>query len=95
MTNKVVLTLGYEGTSFSRNVNLNDVANADLTNVKMKILAVNASLASGTADGLDTFFLSDDYDLEQEIGTLRKIDAAKIISTEIENIELDNEEEGE
>lgn len=95
MTNKVSLTLGYVGTDFTRNVNLNDVADADLTSVKTKILALNASLAGGTADGLDTFFLSDDYDSNENIGAFSGITAAKITSTEIENIELGNEEEGE
>lgn len=77
-TNSVTLKLTYNGTEFTRSVKLTDVSMEALTDVKDKIIAINASLASGTDDGMAQFFVSDDNDLSQNIGTLKKITNATI-----------------
>ena len=56
------LTFGFEATDFTRiyQFDVDDsVAKADIVNA---IQAVNASLSGGTADGLDEFFVADDFD---------------------------------
>lgn len=60
--NSVTLTLGYSNTEFTRKWKIDGISDSDYANVKSKILAVNASLAAGTDDGLSDFFRSDDYD---------------------------------
>ena len=93
MSNTIKLTLGYEGTDFTRNFNIPNVSNEDATTAKTKIKALNASLAGGTDGGLDAFFRSDDYDAQEGIGTFSGITAAQIVTTTTEYINL--EEEGE
>ena len=77
-TNNVTLKLTYNGTEFTRSVKLTDVSTDALPDVKDKIIAINASLASGTDDGMAQFYVSDDNDLSQNIGTLKKITSATI-----------------
>lgn len=60
--NIVTLTLGYANTDFTRKITFGGLSADVLTAVKANILAVNSSLEGGTADGLDTFFLSDTGD---------------------------------
>jgi len=92
-SNTVKLTFGYEGTDFTRNLTIGNVADSVLPNVKTKIKAINASIVGGTDDGLSTFLRSDDYDQEEGIGTFAGITAAQITATETTYINLD--EEGE
>ena len=94
MSNSLKMTLGYEGTDFTRNFTIANVGDDDLTTVKTKIKALNASVAGGTDNGLSAFLRSDDFDSTEGIGTFSGITAAKIVSTEVEYIDL-NEEEGE
>lgn len=92
--NSVKITLGYNGTDFQRNMKFDDVANSALSGVKTKCKAVNASLAAGTAGGLSTFFLADDYDAtdpENIIGNFNGIVAAQIDSSEVTYIDLSEE----
>lgn len=95
MSNVIKMELGYNGTNFKRNVNISGVKDTDLTTVKTKIKALNASIAGGTSDGLDTFLVSDDYDANASIGAFTGVTAAKIVSTTTEYIDLGEEEEEE
>ena len=74
MNNSLKVVLAYTGTDFKRAYNFTDVTQEAITSAKNKILAINASLQAGTSDGMDTFFLSDDYDGTN--GKLEKIEKA-------------------
>ena len=91
--NSIKLTLGYEGTDFTRNMTISGVADSLVSGVKTRIKAVNASIAGGTDDGLTDFFRAEDYDSTQGIGTFTGITAAVVTTTETTHINLD--EEGE
>lgn len=83
--NSVTLTLGYSNTEFTRKWKLDGLSAAALPNVKNKILAINASLAAGTDDGLADFFRSDDYndsDPNLIVGKFTGIVAAQADSVE-------------
>lgn len=91
MANSVTLTFGYKGTDFTRKYKFDDVESGALSSVKTNVLAFNASLAGGTADGLDAFFISDDYDAsdpENVVGELASITAAQLdtVNTTIINL---------
>lgn len=58
----VTLTFGYADTDFTRKYKFDDVSNAALSGIATKCKAINASLLSGTAGGLSTFFVSDGGD---------------------------------
>ena len=72
--NSITLTLGFEDTDFTRQIKFDNLSSSaiDVSTVKARVLAVNASLSAGTAGGLSTLFLSDDGD------NFEKITAAKI-----------------
>lgn len=91
--NSIKLTLGYEGTDFTRNLTISGVADSIAGDAKAKIKALNASIVGGTDGGLSTFFRSDDYDETEGIGTFAGVTAATIVTTETTHINLD--EEGE
>ena len=93
MSNTLKMTLGYEGTDFTRNFNISNVSNENAVTAKTKIKALNASIAGGTDGGLANFLRSDDYDSEEGIGTFKGVTAAQIVSTEIVNINLETEGE--
>lgn len=91
MANSVTLKFGYTNTEFTRQYKIENVATADLEDVKEKVLAVNASLKAGTADGLEDFFRSDDYDAtdsENVIGKFNGIVAAQYTTSEVTDIDL-------
>ena len=72
------LKFGYEGTDFTRTYETevdDSVAAADIVSA---IQGVNASLSAGTSDGLDEFFVADDYDGTN--GTFSGIIFAKTIA---------------
>ena len=78
MAYQLQLKFGYEATDFTRiyEFDVDDsVAPADIVTA---IQAVNASLSGGTADGLDTFFLSDDHDASK--GNFNRIISAKTVA---------------
>lgn len=77
MTNKLNMTFGYTGTDFTRDYAITKVDDSELDNIKGRIKSVNESLAGGTSDGLDTFFIADDYDGTN--GKLSKIVKASIV----------------
>ena len=97
MSKAIKLTFGYNGTDFTRQYKIANVADeyAVASDVKTKVKAVNASLAGGTAGGLDTFFLADDYDATENIGTFKGITAAQIDESETIHINIEAAEEGE
>lgn len=92
MSNRIKMTLGYEGTKFTRDVTISSVDDDQLSSVKTRIKALNASVSGGTDGGLTNFFLSDDYDSDEGIGTFKGIQHATIISKTVENINLEEDE---
>lgn len=74
MAKTLKLKTGYENTEDTRNYIL-EVEDSLAADVKGKILAINASLASGTSDGMNTFFISDNGD------NLKAIVEARLITT--------------
>lgn len=85
----IKLKMGYQNTDFTRTMIIDDVNETVLDNVETKIEAINTSLAGGTAGGLSTFFLSDDYDAATNTGTFKKINDAVIEAVTITNIPLE------
>lgn len=59
-TNSVTLTLGYDGTDFTRKLKFDNVDASALSGISSKVQAINASLSAGTDGGLSSFFLADD-----------------------------------
>ena len=95
MANSVKLTFGYEGTEFTRQYKFDGIADSVLANVKNNVMDFNDSIsgafgASGTlaAAGLSTFFISDDFDAEEEIGNFTGIVAAQYTSETTTEIDL-------
>lgn len=88
--NTVTITMGYEGTDFTRKMKFDGVADSLLADVKPKIKAINTSLAGGTDGGLGDFFRADDYaaGASSTIGTFNGITAAQIDSVEVTYINL-------
>lgn len=93
MSNKLRLTFGYAGTDFTRNYTVANVADSLKSGIKDKILALNSSLAGGNSGGLNTFFRSDDFDSDNNVGNFNKITAAQLESTQITVIPLVEEED--
>ena len=82
MAKSITLTLGYSGTTFKRNIKMENISD-ELENsaIVANIKAVNASLSGGTDGGLKEFFISDDYDATDSnnvIGELTGITAAAV-----------------
>lgn len=90
MANSVTLTFGYKGTDFTRKYKFDDVATSALASVKANVLAFNESVTGGasSAGGLDTFYISDDYDAVNNVGELASITAAQYdaVTTTIINL---------
>lgn len=78
MANNIKVKLAYKNTDFTRQLTMSDVADSVLSSVENKIESINTSLAGGTAGGLSTFFVSDDFDSENNVGNFVKISEAKI-----------------
>lgn len=76
----VRLKMAYTNTDFTRNMTIGEVAESVLSGVETKIQSINDSLASGTAGGLENFFIADDYDAAQSIGSFAQISEARIES---------------
>lgn len=90
ITNSVTLTLGYEGTAFTRKYKFTDVDAGALSSVKAKVLAYNAAVPAADKN----VFISDDYDdtdSENIIGEFAGIVAAQYESVEETNIPLFDE----
>ena len=88
MANSVTLTFGYKDTDFTRQYKFTNVENAAVSSVKANVLAFNASISGGTAGGLSTFFISNDYDAAEGIGTFTGITAAQYTAQTVTEIDL-------
>lgn len=88
VTNKVSLDVSYTGTDFSRRYTMSGISNAQLVSVESACEAINASLLGGTAGGLSSTFISDDFDADEGIGYMKKIEKANIVSTQETPIEF-------
>lgn len=87
VTNSVTLTMSYKNTDFKRKYKIDNVATADLANVKAKVLAYNANVPAADKQ----IFISDDYDAsdpEDIIGTFESISAASYETVEYTRINL-------
>lgn len=80
--NSLNMKFAYHNTEQTRSYKFDGIADSLVAGIKDKIIAVNNSLAGGTAGGLSSFFVSDDGDF------LLKISEAEIRSTETTNIPL-------
>lgn len=82
--NSVTLKFGYTNTDSSRQYTFAGVSNAALSGIEPAMLAINASLAAGTDDGLSAFFRSDDFDdsTATVVGVFNKITEIRIESVE-------------
>lgn len=86
-TNSVTLTLGYEGTDFTRKYKFGGVSSAALASVKGNILAYNAAIPAADKK----VFISDDYDAsdsENIIGQFKGIIAAQAETSTTTEINL-------
>ena len=91
--NSVILTLGYTGTDFTRQMKIDNVDNGALSSVKSNIIDFNASITGGlsAANGLAEFFISDDYDdsaLQNIVGEFSSIVGAQIIEESVTELNL-------
>lgn len=73
MATTLKVTVAYENTDFTRQYSRGVSAQTAMA-AKDKIMGINHSLKSGTTDGLNTFFISDNGD------NLAQIISAKLIS---------------
>jgi len=86
--NSIKLKMAYTNTDFTRNMTIGDVAESVLAGVETKIQNINDSLEGGTAGGLETFFISDDYDAAATVGSFKQISQAVINSVTETTIDL-------
>lgn len=89
--NSATFTFGYTNTDFTRKYKVDGISAAGMSGIKAGILALNASMEAGTAGGLSTFFLSDDYDASNPalvVGNFKGIIAAQSDSVQETNIPL-------
>ena len=78
MSSTIRATFAYEGTEFTRKYDL-DIEDEQIANAKAKALAINASLAAGTAGGLSSFFVSDNGENMKEISALQLITVTETV----------------
>ena len=81
MTN-ATFSFAYKDSNFKRDYKL-EVADSVPANdvndlVRNTVKAINQSLAGGTSGGLDTFFVADDFDAANSIGSFASIAAATV-----------------
>lgn len=86
--NKVSLDIEYTGTDFTRRYTMSGVSSSQLPSIESACEAINASLLAGTAGGMSSIFISDDFDPSQGIGYMQKIYRAQIVSSEVVPIEF-------
>lgn len=72
MANTLRATFSYQGTSFTRQYDL-DIADEFIADAKQKVLNINSSLEAGTAGGLSSFFVSDNGENFTKISGLKLI----------------------
>ena len=80
--NTLSFTANYKDSEMKRqySIDITDETSSNPNAIKAKVIAINASLAGGTANELANLFVSDDYNSSQNIGTLQKITDVKIKS---------------
>lgn len=85
-SNSLTITLGYDGTEFTRKYKFNDLTDTQLSGAKARILAYNADIVTDDKNIL----ISDDYDASGEtpVGTLKAIVAAQYETTIFTRIEV-------
>lgn len=72
----VQIDCSYSNTDYERSYRMNNVNQNDLSTVDSKVQAINASLAAGTAGGLSSTFVSEDFTPGEGKGYLEKINRA-------------------
>lgn len=82
MEYKVELEFGYENSQDTRkySFDMDDMGSTVASGIQSGCRAVNASLTAGTSDGLDTFFVADDFDGTN--GKFNRIISATVVMTE-------------
>lgn len=77
------LVLGYSNTDFTRLMKIENVPASALSSVANATIALNASLAAGTDDGLADFFRADDFDDSDPNNVVGKLSAIKSIYSNV------------
>lgn len=88
MANSATLTFGYTNTDFTRKYKFEGLTADQCTALKNNVKAINASLAGGTAGGLSSFFISDDFDANTGTGYFSSITAAQYEASTLTEIDL-------
>lgn len=81
--NSVIIKLGYTNTDQTRQITFSNVETSELSKVEDRVLAINASLAAGTDDGMADFFRSDDYDASDPNDVIGKLEAITYAAYEL------------
>jgi len=81
----ITLTLGYKNTSETRNYKITDVNETIESALKTNIQNYNQNIVEQDRN----IFISDDYDANNDIGTLSKITGAKFVKVTETPIEQD------
>lgn len=87
MPNSILFKMKYKDTDFTREYEFNDVSDEAILieTVRAKVVAINESLAGGQADTLANLFVSDDYDSQEQVGSLENIYDLKIkVTSEVD-----------
>ena len=86
MASTVQLKLGYKDTTEKRTYEFDvDEVSSITSAIKEKVIAINSSLAAGTAGGLSTFYVSDNGN------HISSIESAKLITITDEILDLGGE----
>lgn len=88
MANSAKIKLAYTGTDFTREYNFDNLTDEQCTGLKAKVQALNASLVGGTAGGLSSFFISDDFDATNGVGYFASIKSAQYQMANVTEIDL-------
>lgn len=75
------IDLEYTDTDYKRSYRMSGISRAAIDSANDNIRAINSSLEAGTAGGLSSTFISDDFDNEDGTGYLKKINRSVITST--------------
>lgn len=81
----ITLTLGYKNTSETRNYKITDVEETIESVLKTNIQNYNQNIVEQDRN----IFISDDYDANNDVGTLNKITGAKFVKVTETPIEQD------
>lgn len=87
VVSSIAITNEYTNTDFTRKYTVKDVTDEAVQQAETKIAAVNASLAAGTAGGLSSVMISDDFDETTGTGYLNKIGTLQITTSQVTDID--------